>query len=196
MMVLANEDVKSRINNIKENYYNYLVLDMESVGEENTQRMELAIEILSIINTVRKANDLYKEVKAPNSIKTDIFYQIIKAIFEDKPFTKEQLSEYHTEISKLQNFYKVISIFDDTVETFIPDEVEILLAGMNLREQLELRKLGKEQNNKISINFSSIIFSSTRFENTIDDYIEKTQQVIYEVRGLLKETEFNAELTL
>lgn len=102
-------------------------------------RLEAVTKVLRVIDNLHLANELYKETNSNTSIDSNILYDVIEAIYNDKPFTDDQILSCYSVIDELTIFHNVISKFKD-IETTLPLEVDFLLFGLNSVEQTQLSK--------------------------------------------------------
>jgi hypothetical protein len=172
-MVLSNDYLKNRLNEVKENYFNYMILSVEHL-QEDAEKLECAINTLGVINTITMANSLYKESNSMISIDATIFYDILKAIFDEKPFTDLQLVEYYETTKKLERFWRMISKFRD-IETTIPFKVDFLLLGLSFEEQ---ESLSKENECELHNRYGDIFFSKESENIDTKTLIEKAKSEI------------------
>ena len=174
-MVLSREQVNRNISDIKENGYNYIVLDIKNMYHyEDEVRFRYSIEILNLINTVHWANKLYEKAGSSNRIDTTIFYKSIDSNMTNKPFTNEELISYYNETIKIKNFYNILFKFQE-IDVHPPYESEFVLLGLTHEDYDTLNTREKENLHE----WYGDVYCDVRFQNiSVEDFIVKAKEII------------------
>ncbi len=134
-MVLSSDQSKKLFKN-ENSMHKFLMLNVEDV-HEGMSKIKYSIEVLNIINVIQDANSLYKASGSDIRISTNIYYEIMKSIFNEITLTDSQLVEYLETARKLVDFWRLISRYKD-IETALPFEIDFMLFGLSFDEQEEL----------------------------------------------------------
>ncbi|NAS32443.1 hypothetical protein GTQ40_15770 [Flavobacteriaceae bacterium R38] len=174
-MVLSREQVKKRMSDIKENWFSYMILDIENIqygGDE--KRFRYSIEVLNLVNTVNWANRFYEKSGSKNKIETDILYKVIEANLTDRSFTDKELKAYYNMMVNLEDFYQAINKFKE-VDIYIPYEAEFIILGLTHDEYDNLNEREKEKLHE----YYGEAYCDLRFKNTsVDNFIVKAKEII------------------
>ena len=177
-MVLSSDLLKSE--DLKSSYSRYILLDAEKFRYYNDEvKFKKAIEVLSLIDTVHRANDFYKDANSEVRIPINIFYKCIDTGFNNKPFTTEELTEYYNATVLIEGFYFSMLKFKE-LEDCTPYELEFVLLGLSYDEQDNFTEDQKEVLHDTYGN----LFCDVRMK-TIDikTFIEKIKDLIKLVKA-------------
>lgn len=177
-MILSKEYLKNRSNEVSENYFNYLLLDVEHLNE-NTKQLKRAIEVLNVINNIQIANNMYKDFESLVRIDCSIYFEILKSIYNEKHFTDDQLIQYYETGEKLTKFWHTISTLRD-IETILPISVDLMLLGLDLKTH---DSLSDKQKMKIHDKYSDAVYVTERSNSDLKEFVKDLKFMINEFKG-------------
>jgi len=134
-MVLPTSYVKINLNDIKEHTDNYMVFSTKRLNfSEDKKRVGCAMEAVMLCNSLKWANNLYKEMGSKKRLNVDIIFEASKAVLMGRAFTDDELYQFYQTMREILAFGNAIEKFN-TDDLFLSYELEFFLLGISLKNQ-------------------------------------------------------------
>lgn len=178
-MMLSKDYWTGQIEDMKSRPYEYHVLKNVFTYREDIERFEYGVHIANLCNTLRIYNKFTKEIQG-KEIDYTILSKVFIAVYQDEPFTDEELEQFYKFNTELESLGKAMESFSSNLaeHTYIYSEVEIMMLGFQLSKQERLRRLNDEEWGFISDRFFSLKWEVLKGKRTVKSLKKATLHLL------------------
>lgn len=179
-MVLSADYVSTNIEDIKRRTHSFKVLKTEHLQfEEDEKRLDQGIYIANLCNSFTMLNDFFEGAGISKKVDFSILNSVLGAIYTNTPFTDEELENFfafNREIESLAKSWQNISPAL-TEHIFIPSEVEMILIGFDLKQQIHLENMDKT--GQVYEEFFNLKWNAINEEITVKEFKKQALNLLY-----------------
>lgn len=146
-MVLHTNYWKSNLEKIKDESYNYMILDTRHLTSAKDREIhKLILNLLTICRSLGMINETYKDIGSSHKIDFSILYEVIAAInggYALSPEKEKSVYSFEEELDRINDaFYRISPLLSEKL--FLPAEMHMWMIGFGVDKQNRLRSLNDD----------------------------------------------------
>jgi hypothetical protein len=142
-MLLNRKFVKANIKEIESNLQDYMVLRNPYSFDRDVELLGYGFNIANLCNTLRLYNEFCEDIGTNQKLDFSVLSKVLLAIYQNKPFTLDELKEYYTFSITLERLGKAMSNFSTGLSehVYTDTDTDTMLLGFGWEKQARLKDL-------------------------------------------------------
>lgn len=158
----------------------YGILDISHLpGDTARAKFDYAIEILDMLYFYYEVNNVFKKLGFKKEIDPSILYETITHVFQDKPFSDEQLTRYFQLKREFKHITDSMGNILDYEDYMISWEVEFNLLGLTYDEY---KRAEDDLQDSLFDNYATSSYKMEIDQWSIDEFIARAKELLNPIK--------------